>query len=191
MKHTLYSNYYGWIDEDDIKQELIDCERVENEDEITDEMIWDEMHFLEDIYWQDFRYELEKFFDKGNAWLLTGTLGLWDGKCNGGFIFNTFDEFTRCLKDCDYVEITDEKGHLFVTCSHHDGTNCFEIKRISDFGYEWYNNHCYDFYDEELHTNDTVQEKLSLVSRFGVTIHFGSPDKKQFQPECLAPTFSG
>ncbi|MDO4333161.1 MAG: ATP-binding protein [Eubacteriales bacterium] len=35
--------------------------------------------------------------------------------------------------------------------------------------------------DEELHTNDTVQEKLSLVSRFGVTIYFGKPDKKQFQ----------
>lgn len=35
--------------------------------------------------------------------------------------------------------------------------------------------------DEELHTNDTVQEKLSLVSRFGVTIYFGSPDKRQFE----------
>ncbi|HAX50494.1 ATP-binding protein [Muricomes intestini] len=34
--------------------------------------------------------------------------------------------------------------------------------------------------DEELHTNDTVQEKLSLVARFGVTIYFGSPDKKEF-----------
>lgn len=35
--------------------------------------------------------------------------------------------------------------------------------------------------DEELHTNDTVQEKLSLVSRFGVTIYFGSPGKKEFE----------
>lgn len=35
--------------------------------------------------------------------------------------------------------------------------------------------------DEELHTNDTVQEKLSLVARFGVTIYYGKPDKKQFQ----------
>ncbi len=35
--------------------------------------------------------------------------------------------------------------------------------------------------NDDLHTNDTVQEKLSLVSRFGVTIYFGSPDKKQFQ----------
>ena len=35
--------------------------------------------------------------------------------------------------------------------------------------------------DEELHTNDTVQEKLSLVARFGVTIYYGAPDKKEFQ----------
>ena len=27
----------------------------------------------------------------------------------------------------------------------------------------------------------TRQEKLSLVARFGVTIYFGSPDKKEFQ----------
>ena len=33
----------------------------------------------------------------------------------------------------------------------------------------------------DLHSNDTIQEKLSLVSRFGVTIYFGSPDKKEFQ----------
>lgn len=35
--------------------------------------------------------------------------------------------------------------------------------------------------DEELHSNDTVQEKLSLVARFGVTIYFGRPEKKEFQ----------
>ena len=35
--------------------------------------------------------------------------------------------------------------------------------------------------DDELHVNDTVQEKLSLVARFGVQIYYGSPDKKQFQ----------
>lgn len=35
--------------------------------------------------------------------------------------------------------------------------------------------------DDELHQNDTVQEKLSLVARFGVTIYFGAPDKKEFQ----------
>lgn len=35
--------------------------------------------------------------------------------------------------------------------------------------------------DDDLHTNDTVQEKLSLAARFGVTIYYGSPDRKTFQ----------
>lgn len=34
---------------------------------------------------------------------------------------------------------------------------------------------------DQLHASDTVQEKLSLAFRFGVTIFFGAPDKRQFQ----------
>ncbi len=33
----------------------------------------------------------------------------------------------------------------------------------------------------DLHVSDTVQEKLSLAGRFGVTVYFGSPNKKEFQ----------
>ena len=35
--------------------------------------------------------------------------------------------------------------------------------------------------DQDLHTNDTVQEKLSLVNRFGVTICYSKPSKKEFE----------
>lgn len=34
---------------------------------------------------------------------------------------------------------------------------------------------------EDMHTSDTVQEKLSLYARFGVTIYYGAPSKKEFQ----------
>lgn len=34
--------------------------------------------------------------------------------------------------------------------------------------------------DEDLHRSDTMQEKLSLFNRFGVTIGFGRPDKKGY-----------
>ena len=40
--------------------------------------------------------------------------------------------------------------------------------------------------DDDLHTNDTVQEKLSLVARFGVTIYFGSPTPNEFKEIVLA-----
>ncbi len=35
--------------------------------------------------------------------------------------------------------------------------------------------------DDEIHANDTVQEKLSLVARFGVTIYYGAPEPKEFK----------
>ena len=42
--------------------------------------------------------------------------------------------------------------------------------------------------DDDLHTSDTVQEKLSLVARFGVSIFFVGPDKKEFQKIVLELT---
>ncbi|MDO4339397.1 MAG: ATP-binding protein [Eubacteriales bacterium] len=35
--------------------------------------------------------------------------------------------------------------------------------------------------DDDLHSSDTVQEKLSLVYRFGVRIYFGAPEKREFE----------
>ncbi len=35
--------------------------------------------------------------------------------------------------------------------------------------------------DDDIHKSDTVQEKLSLSSRFGVTIYFGSPSHEEFR----------
>ena len=35
--------------------------------------------------------------------------------------------------------------------------------------------------EDDLHKGDTVAEKLSLVSRFGVTIYFGAPSQKEFK----------
>ena len=39
---------------------------------------------------------------------------------------------------------------------------------------------------EDMHTGDTVQEKLSLVARFGVSIYFGAPSKKEFDQIVVA-----
>ena len=35
--------------------------------------------------------------------------------------------------------------------------------------------------DDDIHKGDTVQEKLSLVARFGVTIFYSAPTKNEFQ----------
>lgn len=40
--------------------------------------------------------------------------------------------------------------------------------------------------EDDLHKGDTIAEKLSLVSRFGVTIYFGAPDRRQFKEIVLS-----
>ncbi len=35
--------------------------------------------------------------------------------------------------------------------------------------------------DDDIHANDTVQEKLSLVARFGITIYYGAPEPEEFK----------
>ena len=34
--------------------------------------------------------------------------------------------------------------------------------------------------DEEMHRSDTMQEKLSLVARFGITINYSKPTQKEY-----------
>ena len=171
MEHVLYSNYCEWISEDDLKMAIMDNGVVESEDDITDEMMYDERNFLEESYWDDFRYELEKFFSDGNAWLLTGSIGRWDGRCRGGFIFNTFNEFARCLNACEYWKIVDNNGHLEIYGSHHDGNDFFEVKRVSNTGCEWYNNHCYDMSEEELHTKMWGNNFMTSLPHFAREVY--------------------
>lgn len=171
MKHTLYSNYYGWIDDEDLRMSILDSERVDDKEEITDEMLWDEMHFLEEIYWDDISYELKHFFEKGNAWLLTGSIGRWDGNYRGGYVFNTFEEFCQCLKDCDYIEITDNKGHFEVKCSHHDGTNFYEVKRVSDFGCEYFGTHSWELSLEEVFTKMWNNNFMTSLPHFARDVY--------------------
>ena len=37
-----------------------------------------------------------------------------------------------------------------------------------------------DRQDDDLHAGDTVEEKLSLVKRFGLTLYYPSPDQKEY-----------
>lgn len=43
-----------------------------------------------------------------------------------------------------------------------------------------------DEQDDDIHRNATVQEKLSLVARFGVSIYFGAPEPKEYEEIVLS-----
>lgn len=137
-KRVLYSNYE--LDYDDAKQWLIDQHlEIYPEDENwepTDNDIWEELNFQDQINWDEFECELKNFMD-GHYFILQGTIGTWLGTKEGGFVFDTVNELYKAWSDCDYLEFYDENGHLYIRCSHHDGNNHYEIKMLTRKGYEY------------------------------------------------------
>ena len=83
-------------------------------------------------------------FGEGVSWkddipvVIIGQLGLWNGphkvtptKCK-----TILEAVYKCIKEMDEVEIyEDQYGNLKVDGYHHDGTNHFTIKKITDKGY--------------------------------------------------------
>lgn len=138
---TIYNNYDLWekYPDEEIKENLM-CNGYE-EDEITDNMITEQRYFQDECDWEWARENLEEFFRNGNKWILVGQVGRWDGIYRAGTIFNTFDDFFyKATDDCDYIHFYDENGHLYLTCSHHDGTCHYEIKEVTDKGQQYLEN---------------------------------------------------
>lgn len=138
-----------------------------NEDEITETMIWNEVNFQDSLTWQYENRLLTDFFTGHGFFLIRGFVGRWNGTFAAGAVFDNWEDmFHDATKDCDYVKIWDENGHFYLECSHHDGTNSYEIKRISNAGYNFIDNWYYNWDDErsESQIHDIVWHSNFLSS---------------------------
>lgn len=166
-ERIIYSDYDLWDDYEITARESI--RENEGKDTPTDNEIWDEIYFLDSINWNDTKSELKKFFDDGSTWILQGTTGRWDGAHKGGYIFTDFsDMFNKAMKDCDYVKFSDKNGHFYLECSHHDGTNHYEIKRMTDAGVEYYErwNESWSDQRSEEHVHDMIMKRYSTLPHY-------------------------
>lgn len=142
-ERVIYDNYALWENYPDncIKEKLVEDGEYDNAEEISDDAIWKERNMLDESDWYQAKYELDEYFKDCKKLIAFGTCGLWHGNYAGGFLFDTFDELIKKIgKDCDYFKFHDENGHLYMQCSHHDGTHSIEIKELTDRGYDYYNN---------------------------------------------------
>ena len=177
-ERIIYSNY-------DLSENYSDEEIIENliengydREEITEENIWKHRYFLDEIDWQEEKVQLEEFFSKGK-WIAFGTVGRWDGLYNAGTIFDDFEKFFyRATEDCRYWKFYDENGHLYLTCSHHDGTCHYEIKEITNRGIEYFENWNDKRSEKYIHTQ--IINKYSRVPRYLEKV-FGCK-KIEYQP---------
>lgn len=128
-ERIIYENYDVCTMFDNARAFLLEEHAAED---ITDQMVWDEVAFQDSLNWEDEHARLREFFTGHGYFLLMGSVGRWDGQHEAGYVFDNFDDmFYKAVKDCDYWKLWDENGHFYFKCTHHDGTNFFEIKRIN------------------------------------------------------------
>ena len=175
-QHVLFSSYHWENDEhgkdhydyarEYLFEEYGEDNEWESEDDIPDDVVNDTVYGDEEINWDEFKYEFEKFIkDSGYGLLMCGSVGCWDGRYDGGSYVKKFDDLYKFWNGCDYIKVWDEGGHLHIKASHHDGTNYAELKILTKHGSEYAEEHYYDS-DREVH------EKLWNSTRYTLLPHY-------------------
>ena len=159
--YVFYDNY----DLDDLfeetKKEFLDSE-IYTEDELTDDVVWNCVYDIDAENFNNIFQEIENWADN-NQVLFIGSVGRWNGTFAGGEIGDFSTLFTEAIEDCNYFKIWEEDNILNLKCSHHDGTNYFEIRILTNEGLELYENWLYDDDDtlSDLSEREIHQKLLS------------------------------
>lgn len=75
-------------------------------------------------------------------YVVKAILGLWDGKHEGGRIISGMrNVILRCSSGCDFFRFFIEGRCMRFISDHHDGTNSFWIKELTERGEKYYKAH--------------------------------------------------
>lgn len=166
---VIFDNYDLWNKYPDeyLKETALECGWVDNEDEITERMLSDWRYEESENDWEIEKERLTDFFN-GKTVGFFGEVGLWHGTYKAGKIGEFWRLFNNAISDCDYIKLYDENGHMYLTCSHHDGTNHFEIKVLTGKGIEYIDRWEDNWNDKrsEQHCHNQIYEKYSKIPEF-------------------------
>ena len=155
--------YSDWSDDMGIDEDYAKENWYANHDEgeePTESQIWNEISFLQSVAFEDFEYELKRFM-KDKKFILKGTLGLWDRDVYAGTVVKDMRELFDALDMSGdyYTKFEDVAGKLMITVSHHDGTNYFELRELTDKGLKKYESK----YDQYSSNRDLVKTLMDVA----------------------------
>lgn len=153
-EYVLFNNYDFSENYDSAREWLFTMRQDdfdwETEDDVPEKMILDEMAFLEQSEWEYFKSKCEELLSNGDC-ILTGTCGRWNGPARGGKFIRSFSDLMSCIGHLDYLKIIDRNGHLFINGCHHDGSDHYELKQLTQHGQAYAQQYGYAR-DERLHS---------------------------------------
>lgn len=141
---VLFDNYNNY-DFEDMKKSLAELNERDIES-ISDDEVWDSIREEENKMFSIAKLDLKEMFGDNEKVIARGTCGIWRGKFDAIKIFDNIEKaLYACIKDCDYIKIEIEGKKVKVSSSHHDGSNYFEIKKVTEMGEKMYDNWNYQY----------------------------------------------
>ena len=169
----LYDSYYSEAKETDARQylfdEYADEEKWNSPQDIPDYRVFREIELQDDMAWNEIKFDLEILF-KSDYFLLTGYCGTWHGNMEGGKFINTLPELLSVMQHLDDFRIIDRKGHFIIEGSHHDGSDRYELKRLTHKGYLLADSN-YFAKDRQLHNTIMNTNFYSALPKFAKRIY--------------------
>jgi len=143
---TAAQDYYdamGFSGEDD--PDFIEYTQSMFDDELTDDF-------------DNFKWELNRLLESNsNGWILKGNLGLWNGNKAAGTVLFDLDKLSKIWGgSIDYLKVTERNGHLHFQCWHHDGCNEWELRKLTEKGYNYWNKCEEDLFVDPKEVHSTI-----------------------------------
>lgn len=97
---------------------------------LTDDRLYDECYFLNNLWFDDERENLSSVDDSGEL-IAIGNLGRWNGRVSGYKIIKDLPDVL--YSSCDYERVyVDSNGDLRKEESHHDGNNSILYRYLKE-----------------------------------------------------------
>lgn len=102
------------------------------------------------LYDEQMNIEIHEKHHGVKHYIVLADLGLWNGRHDGGkVIHGMWNTITQCFED--YNEIYQEGNLLKVKAIHHDGTNYFKIRELTQRGLDYYHRNISWMGSKEVH----------------------------------------
>lgn len=153
-KDNRYEEAKEWLTEQ-AKELALECE--DDYEEPTEKEIWDEVYSREECDWEDAKHDMDKFFE-GETVILRGTVGRWNGHCDGWEYGDFKKLYSDLLQDCDYMTFEDSRGHFEISGVHHDGSNYGEVRILTEAGIRAIEDWEYGYRFENLSDKEIIEK---------------------------------
>lgn len=138
MDHVMFRYDYGWdpMEKAEIAQDYEESYGEKPTDEELDDYIyrvqsedWDNILIEADYYEKEFGQK---------RYVILARIGTWRGTFDAGKVVTGMKEaISVCCDDCEYFTLTYKNNQFKIVGHHHDGTNTYIIRELTEKGEEY------------------------------------------------------